>query len=79
MVIKNDFVVKHGLTVTNTATINQDLIVVGSIKRNGVDVGFGYTGSQGNIGYTGSQGIQGVTGYTGSQGNIGYTGSQVLS
>ena len=76
MAIKNDFVVKHGLTVTNTATINQDLIVVGSIKKNGVDVGFGYTGSQGNIGYTGSQGIQGVTGYTGSQGNIGYTGSQ---
>ena len=79
MAIKNDFVVKHGLTVTNTATINQDLIVVGSIKKNGVDVGFGYTGSRGNIGYTGSQGIQGVTGYTGSQGiqgNIGYTGSQ---
>ena len=79
MAIKNDFVVKHGLTVTNTATINQDLIVVGSIKKNGVDVGYGYTGSQGNIGYTGSQGIQGVTGYTGSQGiqgNIGYTGSQ---
>ena len=79
MAIKNDFVVKHGLTVTNTATINQDLIVAGSIKKNGVDVGYGYTGSQGNIGYTGSQGIQGiqgVTGYTGSQGNIGYTGSQ---
>ena len=79
MAIKNDFVVKHGLTVTNTATINQDLIVVGSIKKNGVDVGYGYTGSQGSIGYTGSQGIQGVTGYTGSQGiqgNIGYTGSQ---
>ena len=79
MAIKNDFVVKHGLTVTNTATINQDLIVAGSIKKNGVDVGYGYTGSQGNIGYTGSQGIQGVTGYTGSQGiqgNIGYTGSR---
>ena len=79
MAVKNDFVVKHGLTVTNTATINQDLIVVGSIKKNGVDVGYGYTGSQGSIGYTGSQGIQGVTGYTGSQGiqgNIGYTGSQ---
>ncbi len=79
MAIKNDFVVKHGLTVTNTATINQDLIVVGSIKKNGVNVGYGYTGSQGSIGYTGSQGIQGVTGYTGSQGiqgNIGYTGSQ---
>ena len=79
MAIKNDFVVKHGLTVTNTATINQDLIVAGSIKKNGVDVGYGYTGSQGNIGYTGSQGIQGIAGYTGSQGiqgNIGYTGSQ---
>ena len=85
MAIKNDFVVKHGLTVTNTATINQDLIVVGSIKKNGVDVGYGYTGSQGNIGYTGSQGnigytgsqgAQGIAGYTGSQGVIGYTGSK---
>jgi hypothetical protein len=76
MAIKNDFVVKHGLTVTNTATINQDLIVAGSIKKNGVDVGYGYTGSQGNIGYTGSQGIQGIAGYTGSQGVIGYTGSK---
>ena len=76
MAIKNDFVVKHGLTVTNTATINQDLIVAGSIKKNGVDVGYGYTGSQGNIGYTGSQGAQGIAGYTGSQGVIGYTGSK---
>ena len=76
MAIKNDFVVKHGLTVTNTATINQDLIVVGSIKKNGIDVGYGYTGSQGNTGYTGSQGIRGIAGYTGSQGVIGYTGSK---
>ena len=85
MAIKNDFVVKHGLTVTNTATINQDLFVAGSIKKNGVDVGYGYTGSQGNIGYTGSQGnigytgsqgAQGIAGYTGPQGVIGYTGSK---
>jgi hypothetical protein len=61
------------------AGIAKNLYVGGDIVRNGITVGYGYTGSQGDLGYTGSQGIQGDTGYIGSQGglgDLGYTGSQ---
>ena len=85
MAINNDFIVKHGLRVSTTATVNQDLVVSGEIYKNGTPVGYGYTGSlgyTGSIGFTGSQGVtgfngsQGATGFTGSQGVIGYTGSK---
>jgi hypothetical protein len=69
------------LTVVGGVGIGSDLQVGGTIYRNGISVGYGYTGSvgpQGPIGYAGSSGAGGGVGYTGSigaQGPQGYTGS----
>jgi hypothetical protein len=69
------------LTVVGGVGIGGDLQVGGTIYRNGISVGYGYTGSvgpQGPIGYAGSSGAGGGVGYDGSrgpQGPQGYTGS----
>ena len=69
------------LTVVGGVGIGGDLQVGGTIYRNGISVGYGYTGSvgpQGPIGYAGSSGSGGGVGYDGSvgpQGPQGYAGS----
>jgi len=64
------------LVVYGGAGIGKNLHVAGEIIRNGISIGYGYTGSQGDIGYSGSQGVQGETGFVGSRGDLGYTGSE---
>jgi len=69
------------LTVVGGAGIGENLYVGGTIYRNGISVGYGYTGSvgpQGPIGFAGSAGGGGTAGYAGSigaQGPQGYAGS----
>jgi hypothetical protein len=69
------------LVVTGGVGVGGNLYVGGTIYRNGIAVGYGYTGSAGTggggtgTGYTGSIGPIGYTGSTGTQGVIGYTGS----
>jgi hypothetical protein len=64
------------LVVAGGAGIGKDLQIAGEIFRNGISVGYGYTGSRGYDGSQGYTGSKGDVGFTGSQGDIGYTGSQ---
>jgi len=63
------------LVVSGGVGISENLNVGSHIYINGINVGYGYTGSIGYVGSIGYAGSQGTTGYVGSQGDIGYVGS----